>query len=132
MKRNLAESKNYKVISEFEMVSLIFKAKDREPVYIGDFYGNPDSAIISNDERFVAIAGCGLIIYNLHEPFDDYFGVANTNQYFVLNNSEPNIWWTSNLHQSLEDVEAKFFRFSIKTNIYRFDTTTNIVEEISV
>ncbi|MBL7934529.1 MAG: hypothetical protein JNM51_01820 [Bacteroidia bacterium] len=131
MKRDLAESENYKVTSEYEMVSLHFKAKDRDPIYIGDFYGDPDSAIISSDENYVAMAGCGLIIYKLQEPFDEYLD-ENTNQYFVFNNTEPNIWWTSNVHQSSEDKDPKFFRFAKEENskkvIYRFDISTNTID----
>ncbi len=133
MKRVLAESENYIVTSEYEMVSLLFKTKDRAPIYIGDFYGDPDSAIISSDEKYVAMAGCGLIIYKLQEPFDDYAVNESTNQYFIFNNSEPNIWWTSSLHQSVDDVNPKFFRFAKEENskevIYRFDTSINKVDK---
>jgi hypothetical protein len=134
MKRELAESENYKIISEYEMVSLHFKTKDRNPIYIGDFYGDPDSAIISSDEKYVAMAGCGLIVYRLQEPFNEYAGDENTNQYFVFNNTEPNIWWTSDVHQSAEDKDPKFFRFANEENLievpYKFDISTNTVSKV--
>lgn len=134
MEKILAENKNYKVTYEYEMVTLHFKTNDRKPIYIGDFYGDPDSAIISWDEKYIAITGCGIIIYNLQEPFSEYYGDESSKQYFVFNNTEPNIWWTSNVHQSVDDIEPKFFRFSKEEDLkdvpYRFDTSTNKAEKL--
>lgn len=128
MQRLLAESEKYKVISEYEMVSLHFKTNNRAPIYIGDFYGDPDSAIISVNEKFVAMAGCGLIVYRLQEPFDEYGGDENTNQYFVFKNSDPDIWWVEGIHQNSADMNQNIFRFTKpeepNPGLYRFDITT--------
>src|SRR4029078_4833828 len=73
MTRYLAESTNYKVTSEYEYVTFHFKNRpSKKPVYLGDFYGDPDCAIISKDEKYVVAGGCGLIIYRLQEPFQEY------------------------------------------------------------
>ena len=132
MQRLLAESGKYKVISEYEAVTLHFKIDKRAPVYIGDFYGDPDSAIISDDESFVAMAGCGLIIYKIQEPFEEYNSNEKTNQYFIFKNSGPDIWWTEKIHQDSADKNADSFRFTKLENpnagLYRFDTLTNSVE----
>ena len=133
MKRNLAESDKYKIISEYETVSLYFKTNNRNPIVIGDFYGDPECAIISKDETYVAMAGCGLIVYKLQKPFEEYKGDEKNTQYFVFNNIEPDIWWTNGLNQSLDDVDPKYFRFVKEENsnevIYRFDTSTNKVDK---
>lgn len=134
MKRVLAESENYKIISEYEVVSLHFKTKERDPVFIGDFYGDPDSALISKDEKYIAMAGCGLIVYKIQEPFFEYNGEENDNQYFIFNNSDPNMWWTSNVYQSLDDIDLKFFRFANEEDSiavpYKFDVSTNTASKL--
>lgn len=67
----LAESKLYKVFNEYETVILQIK-ESQQQIQIGDFYGDPQMALISKDEQFCAMCGCGIIIYYLHKPFEDY------------------------------------------------------------
>ncbi len=66
----LAESKNILVIYEYERVFIIFKYRNKK-VCMGDFYGEPQAAVISKDERY-CVVGCGVIIYYLQEPFQEY------------------------------------------------------------
>ena len=62
-KQILARSENYEISHEFEAVFLCFSTT-RPKVLIGDFYGEPAAAVIDEKERFVIMAGDGLIIYN--------------------------------------------------------------------
>ena len=39
---------------------------------VGHFYGDPDAAYIDPEERFCITIGCGIIKYNLCEPFEGY------------------------------------------------------------
>lgn len=41
-------------------------------VIIGDIYGDVDIALISPDEKYCVMAGCGIIVYYLKEPFENY------------------------------------------------------------
>lgn len=68
----LAESRSYIVHGEFETAWLTFKDAARNDVVIGDFYGDPRGAAISPDESTCVVYGCGAIIYNLVEPFEEY------------------------------------------------------------
>ena len=67
----LAESDNYMIVNEYETVMLIIKASQKK-VVIGDFYGDPDIGIISEDETICAMAGCGVILYFIKEPFIEW------------------------------------------------------------
>jgi hypothetical protein len=67
----MAESMNYEVYKEYEAVLLKIKAL-KKIVRIGDFYGDVEKVIISPEERCCVMAGCGIIIYFLHEPFIPY------------------------------------------------------------
>lgn len=94
----LAESKNLLIINEFEKVFLKFKNSNRK-VYIGDFYGDPQAAAISNDERFCVMVGCGLIIYYLQDPFEEFIYNTSTRQWKELFRECGKEWW-------IDDVKA--------------------------
>ena len=88
----LAESKNFTVTNEYEKVLLNFKNSKRD-IYIGDFYGDPQAAVISSDENFCAMVGCGLIIYYMHEPFEEFRYNASTRQWKELFRENEKTWW---------------------------------------
>ena len=69
--KTLARSENYIVESEFETVFLTDLRNGRKTI-IGDFYGDADGAMIDIKERFAIVFGCGVIIYYLREPFEEY------------------------------------------------------------
>lgn len=136
MIRYLAESENYKVTSEYEYATLHFKNKlFGKSVYIGDFYGDPDCAIISRDEKYLVVAGCGLIIYRLKEPFKEYGDAENSNQYSEFFREPENHWWINGLHQTDVDADWKYFRFVAANNegefIYKMNAEDFSIEKIS-
>jgi hypothetical protein len=135
MIRYLAESENYKVTSEYEYATLHFKNKlFGGSVYIGDFYGDPDCAIISRDEKYLVVAGCGLIIYRLKEPFMEYVGNENSNQYSEFFREPENDWWINGLHQTDVDGDWKYFRFVASNKegefIYKMNVEDFNIEKI--
>ena len=69
--KQLTESENFIITYEYENVFLNFKNTDKS-VRIGEFYGDPYTAIISKNEDFCVVGGEGLIIYYLSEPFSEY------------------------------------------------------------
>jgi len=94
----LAQSTNYLVEHEYETVFL--KTGDNRTTVIGDFYGDPEVAIIDKAERWCAMAGCGLIVYWLNEPFTEYHYQTPSSQYFELNRYLPDIWWIESIDQT--------------------------------
>ena len=64
----IAESMHYEVYREYETVLLKMKHPERA-VTIGDFYGDVGKVIISPKEECCVMAGCGVIVYYLNEPF---------------------------------------------------------------
>ena len=70
--KELAKSDNFKILYEYETVFLQ-KNDNEKLVVIGDFYGDPQVAIISKSEKFCVVGGCGIIIYYLKEPYERYF-----------------------------------------------------------
>lgn len=136
MIRCLAESENFKVTSEYEYVTLHFKNNlFVKSVYIGDFYGDPDCAIISRDEKYFVVAGCGLVIYKLKEPFKEYSDEENSDQYSEFFRKPDNIWWIKELHQTDVDDDWKYFRFVAAKNegefIYKMNAEDFNIEKIS-
>lgn len=89
----LAESEHYRVYHEYENVIMKIK-KSLKKIQIGDFYGDPQMAIISEDEKVCIICGCGIIIYYLREPFREYEYHTQTEQWreWGRNNAEADIW----------------------------------------
>lgn len=87
----LAESKNYIVFHEYEMVILKIKKLEKE-ILIGDFYGEPQMAVISQQETYCAICGCGVIIYYLQPPFIEYEYHKKISQWKEWGREKQEIW----------------------------------------
>lgn len=96
--KKLTESNNYSVDYEYEKVFLTVK-KNQKRILIGEFYGDPYTALISENESFCAIGGEGLIVYYLHEPFDEYKGDdIESNQYMIWGREDnENTIWIENI-----------------------------------
>lgn len=87
----LAESGRYKITNEYETVYLEDKMNHRK-IVIGDFYGDPDGAVIDRNERFAVVYGCGVIVYFLHSPFTEYAYSARTEQWLECGREDPVMW----------------------------------------
>lgn len=89
----LAESQHYTIYKEYESIILEIK-KNHKMIQIGDFYGDAQMAVISEDESFCAMCGCGVIIYYLREPFKEYEYNTRTEQWIEWgrNNEGAEIW----------------------------------------
>lgn len=66
---------------------LIDKTTGKETI-IGDFYGDPNGAIIDTNERFAIMYGCGIIAYSLREPFEQY----SYNSRSDIGRDKPEMW----------------------------------------
>ncbi len=69
--KQMAESNNYIILNEYEKVFLKLK-ETSQLILIGEFYGDPDVALISADETYCAVGGEGVIIYYLNSPFEEF------------------------------------------------------------
>lgn len=92
--RKLAESKNYTITSEYEKVYLYNKADSSSRV-IGDFYGDPEGALIDKQERFAVMFGDGVIVYRLCPPFRAYSCDTECEQWTEYGRYEPVMWTES-------------------------------------
>ena len=93
----LAEREHYMVYGEYENVMMIIKASQKK-ILIGDFYGNPQGAVIAEDETYCIMWGCGVIIYYLTEPFKEYEYNIQTTQWKEWGRNEVDVW--------IEDIES--------------------------
>ena len=130
----LAESEHYKVESEHETVRLRFKDHPNLAVTIGDFYGDPTCAMISANEKYVVMGGCGLIVYYLKPPFESYCYGRTNNQYKEFFREANNIWWIEAIYQSdIDNVDNDWSVFKFVVNgetgdkIYKMDVATGII-----
>ncbi|MCH5348052.1 MAG: hypothetical protein J1E40_01900 [Oscillospiraceae bacterium] len=101
----LAECKRYAVISEYETVYLIDKTANTK-IIIGDFYGDPNGAIIDPNEKFVVMYGCGIIVYFLVPPFKEYTYNTKTAQWFEIGRNEDIMWIQKVLQISDKKIKA--------------------------
>jgi hypothetical protein len=73
---------------------------DRCQIVIGDFYGDPECAVIDIDEQWCVVAGCGLIVYRMKKPFHPFaYGVV-CDQWAEFGRNNDDIWWVSRLEQT--------------------------------
>lgn len=125
----LAESENLLVKNEYEKVFLIFKSNSRK-IYIGDFYGDPQAAVISNDESFCVMVGCGLIIYYLQEPFEEFGYNISTRQWKELFRESGKEWWIEDV-ELVDDSTIMFTVEEVDTeNGGRYKMNVNSIEPI--
>ena len=92
----LAESKKYIITNEFEVVYLKLK-ETNEITIIGDFYGDPEMALISEDESLCAVCGCGIIVYYLKNPFTPYQFENNSEQWLEFGREPDKEIWITNM-----------------------------------
>lgn len=128
--RILAETKNIKVTGDFEVVTL--DSKDESDLVIGDFWGDPEGAIIDWNERWIAMYGCGIIIYKLGGLNTPYSYNTPCDQWIELfrdSDKEKQPWIVL-----LEQIEENKIRFCTDLQatpmIYDFDTETLELTEV--
>ena len=96
--QRLAHSAHYVVSHEYETVWLTREGAG--PIVVGDFYGDPNVAIIDSDEKWCAVGGSGLIVYFFEEPFDEYKYDKQSVQYFEVGREGDDMWWVKTIQQT--------------------------------
>lgn len=129
-KHILARSENYTVYHLFETV--ILKRPDGQQVTIGDFYGDPAAAIIDEDEKWVIVVGCGLILYRLQEPFLEYAYGTSTEQWWEMHRYDTDLWWIESVTQLAADrVQFTIAATEAHAGVYQLDLASLAVVRIS-
>lgn len=118
--RILARSKHYTVSHEYETVILDRSGGTR--FVIGDFYGDPKAVIIDQNEKWVIMVGCGIILYRPREPFVPYEYDKKTDQWWEAHRSRPDEWWIEYIYQ-VSDTTVRFVVDPEATNagVYELD-----------
>lgn len=107
MERILTESSNYIILYEYEIALLKFK-RDNRKIIIGDFYGDPETAFISNDEKYCVVGGDGLIIYYLNEPFRGFENNKIVEQWKEVFREVDDVWWVCDIKGCMLNEWVKF------------------------
>lgn len=134
MKKLLVESCTYKILHEYETVYLLFKDTG-ETVIIGDFYGDPETAVISNDQSYCVVGGCGIIIYYLKEPFYEFKYNNNCKQWKEVFRNPNDVWWIEDIS---EGSNSRIVKFTVNSNdeirdgIYEMDVFTLYIKKVGV
>ncbi len=108
MRQVLAQSDKYVITHEYEVASLLNRNSGRE-VIIGDFYGGPEVAFISKNESYCVVGGCGLIIYYLKEPFQEYEYHVDSKQWKEFFRDPNDFWWISNISEGSKLNKVRFY-----------------------
>ncbi|MBR7019735.1 MAG: hypothetical protein IKI15_01605 [Lachnospiraceae bacterium] len=101
----LDESKNYYILRDYEEAEIYRKPDSKYVASVGHFYGDPEDAYIDPEERFCVTVGCGIIKYNLREPFEGYMYNRNTPQW-VETGREGDIEWCDRIDEVTEEYIA--------------------------
>ena len=120
----LTESEHYFIRRENEEAVLYRKPDSKRITCVGDFYGDPDDAYIDPLERFCITIGCGIIKYNLTEPFEEYMYDMETPQWIEIGR-EGDIEWCDRI----EEVTDSYILVSCEgADIRRFNLHTLALE----
>ena len=95
----MAESQNYILKGEYEEAVLYRKSDNARIAVVGDFYGDPNAGIIDSDERFCVTVGCGVIVYRLQDPFENYMYDTDTTQWYEFGRDPKSIDWIDEVRQ---------------------------------
>ena len=124
----LTRSKSWRVLHEYEVAFLM--RPDGKQIAVGHFYGDPVCAVISPDETWCAIAGEGLIVYFLREPFEAYRYDHPTRQWIEFGRTQDDLWYIEAL-TALSESEIAFTAdpYGDRPGRYIFNVTTGNVKK---
>ena len=97
----LARSRNYAVLHEYEAAFIEVPGGRR--ISAGHFYGDPACAVIDWQERWCVVAGCGLLVYFLREPFAPV-GLGPSDQWARVYHEPGAERWVEALYQRSDDA----------------------------
>ena len=92
----LATSANFRVEHEWEDVFLVVTSSEKV-TQIGDFYGDPECAVIDSTEQWVAVGGHGLMVCNLDYNSKSKYIVTRTR---IFGQEQDDSWWIESMEQT--------------------------------
>lgn len=92
----LCRSPHITVDHEFETVWAHGPGVPGQPT-IGDFFGDPFGAAIDDAERWCVMVGCGVIVYKLAPPWQDYNYDLTTDQWWEAYREPDDILWMADV-----------------------------------
>ena len=95
----IAESEHYIVKGDYESSNLYRKSDGKRVAGIGHFYGDPEAGIIDKNEKFCVVVGCGVIVYRIKEPFQEYDYDKESEQWYEFGRGPENIYWVDEVQQ---------------------------------
>jgi hypothetical protein len=131
--RILAQSTNFLIHHEYETVYLTFKNSQAQDVVIGDFYGDPHTAYIADDESYCAVGGYGLIIYYLAPPFNPYFNGIKNKNWKELYREKADTYWIETIYSMDFQQEIRFvvdLQDELRKGLYRLNLQTFETEKL--
>ena len=103
--RCLARSKNYSVWADYEAV--IIRDVKGTTWAVDEMYGNPQATIITWDERYAVVVGCGIMICDLMR-FGEKTGNGKTwktTSVISLMSDPGDTWWFALIEQVFQDED---------------------------
>lgn len=108
----LFESKNYIISHIYERVFLIFKNNNKS-ILIGEFYGDPTTAIISKNEDFCVVGGEGIIVYFINDPYIEYYkDKYSLTKWIEWGRENKKTVWI----EKVEEIEDNIIQLSLENN----------------
>jgi len=127
----LARSEHYTVSHEYETVYLNLPSGKR--VVIGDFYRDPEAAAIDADEKWTVVVGCGLILYRLRPPFEEYEHNTSSDQWWEAHRDPPTQWWIESVYQASPNaVRFVVDPAAANAGVYQLDVDSLSIERINL
>lgn len=114
--RELARSQNFSIFHECEDAFLKLPNNRRIPV--GSFYGDPVCALIDYQERWCVVAGHGLLVYSLKEPFYPADILPSEQYVWVLPCWGGDVWWVEAIYQRGDAVRFVVDLASSRAGVY--------------
>ena len=95
----IAESEHYILRGEFEEAVMYQRSDNSRITTVGDFHGDPVAGIIDENERFCVIVGCGVIVYKLQAPFEEYMYDKDSSQWYEFGRDPKKAEWITAIEQ---------------------------------
>jgi hypothetical protein len=65
---------------------------DRDPLAIGTHYDEPKAFEVARNGLWFASGGCGVVIYNLREPYEPFSSEVESEQWWEIGRDEDDPW----------------------------------------
>jgi hypothetical protein len=121
----LARNENYIVFSRDEDLWIAKTNSVDNKQSIGRFVGGPNCALISEDDRYLVVAGYGILLVDINKVFDNYNNETLGKLYFRRGNRR---YWISKIWENESCGDFTFY-FDSQLMQYCFYFKNNVLFE---